>query len=80
VAISSGAELFRRDGYFARVSLTCPHFDKDGYATGEDPAQAFFSLPSAVVSCLIGKRREGYDAWWLEKGDLDYRDFWTYAR
>jgi hypothetical protein len=28
----------------------------------------------------LGKRREGYDACWLEKGDTDYRDSRAYAK
>ncbi len=66
-------------GYRARARIDCHFFQKDLYGTGEDAAQAFFSLPGAVVSYLIGKRRDGYEAFWLEKGDLDYLNFWTYA-
>jgi len=66
--------------YLARANIACAFFDKDVYGTGEDPAQAFFSLPGAVVSYLVGMRRQGFDAYWFEKGDLDYEDFWTYRK
>jgi hypothetical protein len=66
--------------YLARANITCPFFDKDVYGTGEDAAQAFFAVPGAVVSYLIGMRRKGYEAYWFEKGDLDYTNFWTYSK
>jgi len=68
------------DDYLARANIDCPFFSKDVYGTGEDAAQAFFSLPIVVLSYLIGRRRYGYDAYWFEKGDLDYSNFWTYAK
>ena len=80
VVFSAPLKNPRDSDYLASANISCPFFDKGVYATGEDPAQAFFSLPGAVVSYLIGMRREGFDAYWLEKGDLDYRDFWTYLK
>jgi hypothetical protein len=68
------------DDYLARANISCRFFVKDVYGTGEDAAQAFFSVPIAVVSYLIGQRRKGYETYWLERGDLDYQDFWTYAK
>ena len=68
------------DDYLARANIDCPFFSKDVYGSGEDAAQAFFALPRAVVSYLIGRRRYGYETYWLEKGDLDYANFWTYAQ
>ena len=64
--------------YLARANISCPFFDKDVYATGEDAPQAFFSLPYIVTSYLIGQRRYGYETYWGERGDLDLADFWTY--
>jgi hypothetical protein len=66
--------------YLAHANIACAFFDKDVYGTGEDPAQAFFWLPIVVVSYLVGMRRKGFEAYWLEKGDLDYEDFWTYRK
>lgn len=66
------------DDYIARANVSCRFFDKDIYGIGGDAAQAFFSLPRAVVSYLIGQRRFGYEAYLFEKGDLDYKDFWVY--
>lgn len=68
------------DDYLARAHISCSFFDRDVYGTGEDAAQAFFALPVLVVSYLIGRRRAGFEAYWSEKGDLDYRDFWTYRQ
>ena len=64
--------------YLARANIACAYFEKDVYGTGEDAPQAFFWLPNVVVSYLIGQRRFGFEAYWSEKGDLDYRDFWAY--
>ncbi len=47
---------------------------------GDRLSQAFFSMSKSVVSDLVGKRQLGYEVGWLEKGDLDYADFWTYSR
>ncbi|MDR3509768.1 MAG: hypothetical protein P4L64_17915 [Caulobacteraceae bacterium] len=66
-------------GFRAVARIDCQFFQKDLNATGEDPAQAFFALPGAVVSYLLGKRRDGYEAFWPETGDLDYSNFWTYV-
>ena len=68
------------DDYLARANISCSFFDKDVYGTGEDAAQAFFALPWAVVSYLIGQRRYGYEAYWLERGDLNYSNFWLYQK
>lgn len=68
------------DGYKANAHIECEFFHKDVFSIGEDAAQAFFTLPIAVVSYLIGQRRNGFDIYWLEIGDLDYRDFWIYKR
>jgi hypothetical protein len=62
----------------ARANISCRFFQRDVYAIGEDAAQAFFALPNVVTSYLIGQRRFGYECYWLEKGDLDMTDFWTY--
>jgi hypothetical protein len=67
-------------GYIARANIKCGFFEKDVYGTGEDEAQAFFWLPSVAVSYLIGKRREGFEAYWAEVGDLDFANFWTYQK
>jgi hypothetical protein len=63
------------DDYLAHASIACAFFEKVVYGIGEDAAQAFFHLPIVVVSYLIGQRRFGFEAYWFEKGDLDYRDF-----
>jgi hypothetical protein len=68
------------DDYLARANIACSFFEKDVYGSGEDAPQAFFWLPIVVVSYLIGQRRAGFEAYWSEKGDLDYRDFWAYRR
>jgi hypothetical protein len=68
------------EDYLARATIRSSFFEKDVYAIGEDAAQAFFSLPICIVSYLVGQRRFGFEAYWLEKGDLDQRDFWTYRR
>jgi hypothetical protein len=68
------------ESYLARANVSCPFFDKNIYGTGEDAVQAFFALPMLVVSYLVGQRREGYEAYWFEKGELDYKDFWVYRR
>ena len=82
LAVTFYAPLKNPDGddYLARANVSCHAFEKDVYGTGEDAAQAFFGLPIAVVSYLIGQRRKGYETCWFEKGDLDYRDFWTYGK
>jgi len=65
-----------RDGaYRTRANIRCVWFERDVHGVGEDPAQAFFALPIVVVSYLIGQRRFGYEAYWFERGDLDYSDF-----
>jgi hypothetical protein len=64
------------DDYLARAHISCQFFEGDVYGTGEDAAQAFFSLPRAVVSYLIGCRRIGCETYWLKRGDLDDGDFW----
>jgi hypothetical protein len=66
------------DEYWAHAHIACTFFEKNVYGAGSDAAQAFFSLPIVVVSYLIGQRRFGFEAYWFEKGDLDYADFWTY--
>ena len=66
------------DDFVARANVHCQFFENDVYGIGEDAAQAFFWLPHVVVSYLIGQRRFGYDSYWLERGDLDFADFWTY--
>jgi len=66
--------------YTTYANVECPYFQFNVRGFGTDAAQAFFSMSNAVVSYLIGRRRFGYEVYWLEKGDLDYTDFWTYAR
>jgi hypothetical protein len=68
------------DDYLSRARISCPFFTKDVYGLGSDAAQSFFSLPDAVVSYLIGQRRHGFETYLFERGDLDYRNFWTYQR
>jgi hypothetical protein len=68
------------DDYKALANVSCPFFQKDVYGIGSDAAQAFFFLPKVTTAYLIGQRRYGYETYWLEKGDLDYADFWTYTR
>ena len=68
------------DDYMAHANISCAFFNRDVYASGVDAAQAFFALPGSVTAYLIGRRRYGYEVYWLEKGDLDYRNFWTYDR
>jgi hypothetical protein len=62
------------------ANISCKFFQKDVYGIGSDAAQAFFFLPMVTTAYLIGQRRYGYEAYWHEAGDLDYADFWTYAR
>ncbi len=66
--------------YLAHATISCRLFSKDVYATGEDVAQAFFSLPKIVTSYLAAKRNDGFESYWLERGDLDYQDFWSYLK
>ncbi|MDR3470557.1 MAG: hypothetical protein P4M09_02520 [Devosia sp.] len=66
------------DDYLSRARISCRFFTKDVYGLGSDAAQSFFSLPIAVVSYLIGRRRYGFETYLFEKGDLDYSNFWTY--
>lgn len=66
--------------YLAWANISCRYFSKDVYATGEDAAQAFFSLPNIIVSYLLSKRGDGFEIYWLEPGDLSYRDFWGYTK
>jgi hypothetical protein len=70
-------EISKRHGcYMATAHIACEFFEKDVYGAGEDQAAAFFSLPTLVWSYLMGQRRFGYEAYWLEKGDLDQESFW----
>ena len=64
------------DDYLARANISCRFFEMNVYGTGEDAAQAFFALPWIIVSYLIGRRRFGYESFWLKKGDLDDGGFW----
>jgi len=64
-------------GYQGFVDIDCEFFSTTLQSTGGDAAQAFFWLPKVVVAYLIGQRRFGYEAYWLEQGDLDSPDFWT---
>ena len=64
--------------FTARAKVACPHFEQEVHATGADPAQAFFWLPVMVTTYLSEQRRAGYETYWVEKGDLDFADFWTY--
>jgi len=66
--------------YTTYANVECPFFQYNVRSFGTDAAQAFFALPYAVTSYLIGKRQFGYEVWWLEKGDLDYTNFWTYSK
>jgi len=71
-------EMSERHGcYLASAHIACDFFEKDVYAAGEDQAAAFFHLPRAVWSYLIGQRRFGYETYWLKEGDLDQESFWT---
>ena len=70
----------RQDEFLALARVSCPFFDKNVFAVGSDAAQAFFALPHAVTSFLIGQRRFGYEVYWFEPGDLDEGDFWTYGQ
>ncbi len=62
------------------VDINCEFFSRTLRSVGEDAAQAFFLLPGVVVAYLIGQRRFGYETYWLEPGDLDCADFWTYKQ
>jgi len=66
------------EDYKAISNVSCEFFQKNVYAIGSDAAQAFFALPMATTAYLIGQRRYGYEVYWVEKGDLDHSDFWTY--
>ena len=68
------------DEYISKVTFTCQFFTKDVHGIGGDPAQSFFVLPKLATSYLIGLRRYGYDVYWLERGDLDCAEFWTYLQ
>jgi hypothetical protein len=68
------------DEYILIANINCKFFDRDIYGIGNDEAQSFFALPMLVVAYLIGRRRYGYEAYWFEKGDIDYDDFWLYRK
>jgi len=68
------------DEYISIANIQCKFFETDIYGVGNDEAQSFFALPMLVVAYLIGRRRYGYEAYWFEKGDLDYDDFWLYRK
>jgi hypothetical protein len=68
------------DEYISKANFVCEFFKKEVYGIGSDPAQSFFVLPKITTSYLIGLRRYGYEVYWLEKGDLDSADFWTYRQ
>lgn len=67
-------------GFMAVAELECDFFTRTLRSAGEDAAQAFFLLPMVVTAYLIGQRRFGYETYWLEPGDLDVADFWTYRQ
>jgi hypothetical protein len=43
-----------------------------------DDLQAISQMMSVAWSCLKGQELKGYRIYWMEKGDLDYFDFWSY--
>jgi hypothetical protein len=69
-----------RDEYISTANIFCKFFNTEIYGIGDDEAQSFFALPMLVVAYLIGRRRYGYEAYWFEKGDIDYDDFWLYRK
>ena len=66
--------------YFGRADISCAFFNRNIYSTGEDAAQAFLLLPRTIVSYLTAKQSEGFEIYWLERGDLNYKDYWGYAK
>ena len=80
ITFYSPEEDKKYDCYLAFVELKCDFFSRTLRGGGEDEAQAFFWLPKVVTAYLIGQRRFGFEAYWLEPGDLDYADFWTYKQ
>jgi len=68
------------DECISTANIKCQFFYKDIYGIGSDEAQSYFVLPMLVVAYLIGRRRYGYEAYWFEKGDIDYDDFWLYRK
>jgi hypothetical protein len=62
------------------VRLECSHFDEVLTAIGSDDVQVFTLLISVGLSVLKTYAGDGFSIWWLEKGDLDYFDFWSYQK
>ncbi len=58
--------------------LSCPHFSETLRVQATDEIQAVIFALNATRGMLLGKVREGYEIWWLARGDLNFADFWAY--
>lgn len=68
------SEIGRMEGI---VRLECKHFEKDTKAYGVDEIDVLVHLLGIGRILLEDRERDGYSIWWLERGDLQYFDFWA---
>jgi hypothetical protein len=63
------------EGY---LRFECKHFDETLTLTAGDDIQVLVSLLSIGKAWLESIREDDFTVWWIEKGDFDFFDFWSY--
>ncbi len=62
----------------ASFRIRCDYFEDVEALKAGDDVQAMSLMLGHAWSCLKGKARQGYEIYWMTRGDLDYFDFWAY--
>lgn len=62
----------------ASLRFACKYFDKTLTLAGGDDVQVLTFLLSVGRAHLEALKQDGFTAWWIEKGDLEFFDFWSY--
>ncbi len=63
--------------FVGTLRLECKHFDKDEKMFGQDEVEVLARLLWIGRIVLEIRERDGYSIWHLQKGDLQYFDFWS---